>query len=70
MKAHISHNSMMTSVKKSTSHNGNHEERVLELMRERAKKREDELRKYDHNGSYIHYDSDEDSNSSGPIFDS
>ena len=62
MKAHISHNPIMTSVNKNKSHNGNHEERVLELMRERAKKKKDELRMYDHNGSYIHYDSDKDSN--------
>ena len=56
MKAHNYHNLKMSSVKILKSHNGNHEEQVLELMRERAKKREDELRKYDHDGSYVHYD--------------
>ena len=59
----------MSSTKTYKTHNSNHEERVIALMRERAKKREDELCKYDHDGWYVHYDSDDDCCSSGPIFD-
>ena len=69
VEAHNSHNLNMTHAKTFKTHNGNHEERVIKLMRETAKKREDELRKQDHDGSYVHFDSDDDGCSSGPIFE-
>ena len=42
----------MSSTKTFKTHNGNHEDRVIKIMRETAKKREDELRKYDHDWLY------------------
>ena len=60
----------MTKVKSPKSRTGNHKEHVVALMRKRAEEREENLRKYDHDGLYLHYDSDNDINSAGPIFDS